>query len=154
MVKITLKPSEMAVCRIIGSMRSLVARGNNIKDIKVGKQDGSLADIQGFIAEYAFAKKYNCFFDLGLEPRSGSADGTINGDRYDIKSTTYQSGKLLASLKVNPDVDRYVLAIVDKNTVSLIGWAYKTELINEENLRDLGHGKGYCLEQTQLHQFK
>ena len=129
-----------------------MARGNNIQDAKVGKQDGSLADIQGFIAEYAFARKYNCFFDLGLEPRSGSADGTINGERYDIKSTTYHSGKLLASLKVNPDVDRYVLAIVDGNVVSLIGWASKTDLIKEENLRDLGHGKGYCLDQSQLNQ--
>lgn len=154
MVTITLRPSEMATCQIIGSMRSLVARGNSITDRKVGNQDGTLADIQGVVAEYAFAKKYNCFFDLGLEPRSGSADGTINGDRYDVKSTTYQSGKLLASLKVNPDVDRYVLAIVDKNKVSLIGWAYKNELIKEENLRDLGHGKGYCLEQTELHKFK
>ena len=153
MIKITLRESEMATCQIIGSMRSLVARGNNITDRKMGNQNGTLADIRGVIAEYAFAKKYNCFFDLGLEPRSGSADGILNGERYDIKSTIYKSGMLLASLKVNPDIDRYVLAVVDKNSVSFVGWAYKADLIKEENLLDLGYGKSYALEQSQLNKF-
>lgn len=74
---VELTPSEILVCQCIGRMRSLIARSANVKDQKIGEQDGSNADVQGFMAEYAFAKQFNVFPDLGLTPRSGSCDGKI-----------------------------------------------------------------------------
>ena len=108
------------------------------------------ADVDGVIAEYAFAKKFNVFPDIGLSPRSGSCDGVYKNYRYDIKSTRYKTGKLLSTMKVNPDVDMYILAIIEDNTVTFAGWSLKDELIQESNIKDLGHGKGYCLSQNQL----
>jgi hypothetical protein len=91
------------------------------------------------------------FPDFGLSPRSGSYDGMTNsGNRYDIKSTHHKNGNLLASLKVNPDVDIYILAVVAGNIVDVIGWALKDDLIKPENIIDLGHGKGYFLNRNKL----
>ena len=153
-MKIKLAADEITVCQMLGRMRSLIARNSGVKDAKIGDQDGAEADVLGVMAEYAFAKKFNTFPDLGLTPRSGSADGVLNGKRYDIKSTTYKTGRLLSTMKVNPDVDIYVLAVVDGNEVDLVGWAKKEELIKDENIVNLGHGKGYALTQDKLNIFK
>lgn len=153
-MKIVLQQDEIAICQMIGRMRSLIARSSGVKDAKIGDQDGAEADVIGMIAEYAFAKQFNVFPDLGLSPRSGSADGVIKDKRYDIKSTTYKTGKLLCTTKDNPDVDVYILAIVSGNEVDIVGWEYKDNLRKEENLIDLGHGKGYALTQDKLQKFK
>jgi len=139
---------------MLGRMRSLIARSSGVKDAKIGDQDGAEADVLGMMAEYAFAKHFNTFPDLGLTPRSGSADGVYKNFRYDIKSTKYKTGKLLSTTKVNNDVDIYVLAIIKDNEITFPGFAMKDDLIKQENLKDLGHGKGYSLEQSQLRQFK
>ncbi len=149
-MKVTLRPDEITVCEMIGRMRTLIARNAGVKDAKIGSHDGMAADVDGVIAEYAFAKKFNVFPDIGLSPRSGSYDGVYKDYRYDIKSTRYKTGKLLSTLKVNPDVDMYILAIIEDNTVTFAGWALKDELIQKSNMKDLGHGKGYCLSQNQL----
>jgi len=152
-MKITLQPDEVTVCQIIGRMRSLIARSSGVKDVKVGSQDGAESDVVGMIGEYAFAKQFNIFPDIGLSPRSGSADGIIKGKRYDIKSTTCKTGRLLCTVKDNPDVDVYILAIVSGNEVDIVGWEYKDNLRKEENLIDLGYGKGYALTQDKLQKF-
>jgi hypothetical protein len=153
MLKVELAHDEVALCQMIGTNRSLIARAANVKDAKMGKQDGAKADVLGFMAEFAFAKHYNIFPDIGLSPRSGTADGVLNGKRYDIKATNYKTGRLLCTMKDNPDVDLYVLAIVDENIVLFAGWAYKSQLRDEKNISDLGHGKGYALNQNQLNKF-
>ena len=152
-MKITLQPDEVTVCQMIGRMRSLIARSSGVKDAKIGDQDGAEADVIGMMAEYAFAKQFNVFPDLGLSPRSGSADGIIKGKRYDIKATTYKTGRLLCTVKDNPDVDVYILAIVSGNEIDIAGWEYKENLRKDENLIDLGHGKGYALGQDKLQKF-
>ena len=149
-MRIELRPDEITVCEMIGRMRTLIARNSGVKDAKMGKHDGMSADVDGVMAEYAFAKQFNVFPDIGLSPRSGSFDGRYKGYRYDIKSTRYKTGKLLSTLKVNPDVDMYILAIIDGSTINLSGWAFKDELIQESNIKDLGHGRGYAMNQEDL----
>ena len=153
-MNITLQPDEIQVCQMIGRMRSLIARGNGVRDAKMGGQDGSEADVMGMMAEYGFAKQMNVFPDLGLSPRSGSADGVMaSGKRYDVKASKHKTARLLSTLKVNPDVDVYVLCVVDGTILDFKGWAYKEELIREENKTDLGHGTGYALTQDKLRGF-
>ena len=150
---ITLSSDELHLAQFVGGLRTLIARGNNVRDAKMGDQDGLDADKVAFIAEYAYAKHFNVFPDFGLSPRSGSADGITNGKRYDVKATRRENGRLLATLKDNPDVDYYVLAIVCEPVVKLVGWAWKRDLFREENIIDLGHGNGYGLTQDKLRQF-
>jgi hypothetical protein len=148
---VILNPDEILLCQMAGRMRSLIARTASVVDAKIGNQDGIDADIMGMMGEYAFSKAFNTFPDLGLSPRSGSADGKIKNKSYDVKTTHYKTGRLLCTLKDNPDVDVYVLAIADKASVNLVGWASKRDLRQEKNLIDLGHGKGYALTQDELH---
>lgn len=154
MKAITLHDDEILICQMLGRNRSLIARAGGIHDAKMGKQDGAEADVMGFMAEYAFAKLFNTFPDLRITNRSGSYDGILKGYRYDIKATTYTTGRLLCTMKDNPDVDMYVLAIVEGNTISFPGYATKKQLRLPENLTDLGHGQGYALQQSQLTRFK
>jgi len=153
-MKVELDVMELELCKYIGLSRSKIARQNNVVDKKIGNQNGIDSDIQGFKAEYAFAKKFNLFPDFGLSPRSGSYDGkTAKGARYDIKSTNNKNGNLLATLKENSDVDIYILAYVENNIVEFVGWVNKDELINQNNIKDLGHGKGYFLSRNKLNKF-
>ena len=153
---VELNPSEILVCECIGRMRCLIARSANVKDQKIGQQDGSDADVMGIKAEYAFAKHFNVFPDLGLTPRSGSYDGILKEVAYDIKSTHIKTGHLLATKKVNPDVDMYVLCIVTRNQVDIKGYIFKKDFIKPENLKRFGNAKdeSYCLEQSKLKKFK
>jgi hypothetical protein len=145
---------EIKLCEYVGKLRTKIARENHVKDAKIGKQNGIDADVQGFKAEYAFAKYNNLFPDFGLSPRSGSPDGvTKNGARYDIKSTKHQHGNLLSTLKVNKDIDIYVLAYVNKNVIEFVGWTTKKKLINKKNIKNLGYGCGYFLSRHELNKF-
>ena len=153
-MKLTLQPDEVQVCQMIGRMRTLIARGNGVRDAKMGNQDGAEADVMGMMAEYGFAKQMNVFPDLGLTPRSGSADGVMpSGNRYDVKASKHKGARLLSTLKVNPDVDVYVLCVVDGSTLDFKGWVHKEELILDRNKTDLGYGVGYALTQDKLRRF-
>ena len=155
MIEINLTDDEVMMCQHVGPLRSVLSRGNKVTDMKRTDMAGLDIDAQGVTAEYAVAKHLNVFFDLGLSPRTGSADGVMNGYSYDVKSTHHALGKLLATLKDNPDVDMYIMCITpDRWTVKLVGWCWKKELINKKNIKDLGYGKGYALEQSQLRPFK
>ena len=153
---VELDSSEILVCECIGRMRSLIARSANVKDQKIGNQNGIESDVMGIKAEYAFAKYFNVFPDLGLSPRSGSYDGILKGVAYDIKSTHVKSGHLLATRKVNPDVDMYVLCVVTKNQVDIKGYIFKKDFIKPENLKRFGNAthESYCVEQSALKPFK
>lgn len=139
---------------ILGGFRSLVARNANVKDAKIGPQSGMDGDKDGILGELAFCQLMNVWPDIGLSPRSGSADAVVKDKKVDIKTTRHRSGRLLATLKNNPDVDIYVLAIIDKDEVLFPGYALKSELIRDERITDLGHGRGYSMEQHELRKFQ
>ena len=61
---------------------------------------------------------------------------------------------MLCTLKDNPDVDFYVLCVVQGSVVEIKGWAWKSELVKEENKVDYGYGWSYGLDQRCLTQFK
>ena len=65
---IELDPQEVELCEYIGKLRSSIARGNNVFDAKIGDQNVIEADIQGFKAEYAFAKKNNLKLINAIHP--------------------------------------------------------------------------------------
>jgi hypothetical protein len=153
MFTVELTDAEMLVVKMLGGMRSIVGRAAGVEDKKVASLSGLTIDEDGMVAEYAFCKRYNIFPDIVPGPRSGSYDCLYNGKRVDIKSTRYKDGRLLATLKDNPDVDVYVLGIVDSNTVTFPGYATKPQLCREENKTDLGRGVGYALTQDKLTPF-
>lgn len=151
---VTLSDAEILVCRTLGAMRSIVARAANVKDAKIGDQSGADGDVDGMIGEYAFCKLFNVFPDIVPAPRSGSYDAIMVSKkrkvRVDVKTTRYKNGRLLATKKGNSDVDVYVLATLIGNEVTFVGWAKRDVLCVDANLTDLGHGKGYGMDQKSL----
>jgi len=154
-MKIKLDRTELDICEYIARKRQSENRNANVVDTQKGKQSPIKIDIQGVKSEYGFAKLHNLFLDFSCLPRSGSADGvTKNGYRYDIKSTDRKNGNLICTLKVNPDVDIYVLAYVNEDEIEYVGWAAKEQMIKTENIKDLGHGDTYFLHRDKLNKFE
>lgn len=153
-ITVHLNDSEIAICRMLGNLRSMVARGSAVKDRKMGSQSGIDIDEDGVMGEYAFCKHFNIFFDPSASPRSGSYDCLFKGHRIDIKTTRYRTGKLTSTLKINPDVDIYVLAIIDEKSVDFVGWLKSKDLCKSENIVNLGHGDGYAVSQENLKKWK
>lgn len=154
-VEVTLSAGEMAVAQQLAAMRNAVARAGKVRNAKMGPQSDYQTDLDGLVAEIAFAKMMNVYPDLSVYPRHGGVDAVVNGIRIDVKSTRYPHGHLVAVIGKESDaVDRYVLGHVNDNMVRFFGWATSDELIRQENMKDFGHGSGYALPQQQLHPFK
>ena len=152
-IQVMITDDLRVLANILGGFRTLVARNAGVKDAKMGAQLGVESDQDGMLAELCFAKAANVWPDLGLSPRSGSHDAMFRGMRVDIKSTRYPNGRLLSTLKANKDIDMYVLAIIQEDRVIFPGYALAKDLIDDKNITDLGHGKGYALTQDQLKSF-
>ena len=151
MTRIDLSIHELLICKTLGIFRRTCASGN-VVDRQVGKQDPWEIDIDGVVGEYCVAKWLNVFPDFTVSIRKGGIDlVSHSGKTIDVKTTRYKTGKLLATTsKVNTACDIYVLAIVDDTGANIVGWASKDELLQDCNLVDLGHGKGFALEQSEL----
>ena len=49
----------------------------------------------------------------------------------------------------------YVLAVIlSPQVIDIKGYLMKEQFIREGNICDVGHGEGYCAEQSQLFKFK
>lgn len=151
MNRIDLSKHELLVCQTLGIFRRTCASGNVI-DRQVGKQDPWEIDIDGMVGEFCVAKWLNVCPDFTVSIRQGGVDLiSPSGKTIDVKTTRYKTGRLLATTsKINTACDIYVLAIVDDTGCDIAGWATKEELLLDENLIDLGHGKGYGLTQDKL----
>lgn len=149
-------PSESAIALTLAVMRNTTARVNNVADKQMGKQDPIQIDRDGILAEMAFGKQFNLYPDLSVYPRKGGADLiTHQGLKVDIKATRYKSGRLLIHIdKDVNEVDIYVLGVVDGDSVDFVGYIKSKEAIQPQNLKDLGHGSGYVIEQSSLKKFK
>ena len=154
MFTVELTDVELIFCKTAAGLRTITARAANVKDARIGDLSGLQMDEDGMIGEYAFCKKMNIFPDLIPGPRSGSYDCIFMGKRIDVKTTRRKNGRLLSTLKDNDDVDIYVLAIIDGNTVRFPGFALKKEFCIKDNHVQLGHGIGYGMTQDKLRPWK
>ncbi len=151
MKEVVLSEYEMLMVKNVGLWRQHANISAKVKETKKDTlRSGDEIHADGFMAEYAFAKWKNLFVDLSTEMRSGGSDLKDENFRFDIKSTRHKDPYLRSGMKVNPDVDVYVLAQIVGNKVLFIGWAYKDELIRPENIKDYGTGAFYMLKQDQL----
>jgi len=157
MAMIKLNSVEKDLIKSIAKQRYESNRGSGVKNAKIGNQSNESTDIDGFGAELIVAKHLNLYPDLSINPRSGGTDlVSKKGKTIDVKQTQYKTGRLLATLKKNSDdncSDIFVLVIGTFPDYEIIGWCYKEELLKEENILDLGHGKGYALNQDRLRKF-
>jgi hypothetical protein len=151
---VQLNPYEMLAAKNFANLRMIANRANAVANAKMGPQSDDETDLIGIIAEIAWAKWKNVYFDVSISPRAGSYDNVTQNERVDIKATTRPNGRLLATAKKkHEDVDVFVLGIVQDTSTRFVGWAYRSELICDKNLTNLGYGPTYALDQNSLHSF-
>jgi len=144
----------MNIIRILGELRSSMSRSHGVKNNKVSELADHEIDIDGVMAEFAFCKHHNIFFDPTINPRSSTYDCFYKGKRIDIKSTRRQNGRLIKHIKHNSDVDVFVLAIIKENTVTFPGYCTAKFLYQPENIKKIGYGDTYVVEIDQLVSWK
>lgn len=149
---IELSKEEQIIAKMLARKRYRNARKKGIPDKKIGKQDNWFTDLNGVGAEMAFCKRFNYYPDLQITEIPDFDAISHKGKTIDVKTTKYKSGKLVAAKwKTNKNpADIYVLMVGEFPRYEFKGYATKEELFKEENLKDLGHGKGYALNQNQL----
>ena len=152
----TLTDLEQKLCSQGAEMRYNIARSSGVKNGKIGPQTNKETDLLGLGGELTVARWLNVYPDLTIYARQGGVDLlSHSGLRIDVKTTKYSTGMLLGKINTSyKDIDIFILVTTSYPVFKIRGWATKDELINPENIINLGHGDGYGLKQNQLHSEK
>ena len=154
-VDVPLTPTEIAICSYIGKLRRHIT-SQYAKDRRQDKtQDGAQMDINAVFTEYAVAKFLNLNFDLNCNFRKFGADLTTHKGKFiDVKCASKIGGNLNAvGWSDEKPVDVFVLTEIHTASVRIIGWIYREDFLIEENLRNVGNGTFYSIEQSRLTPF-
>jgi|688.fasta_scaffold19844_12 hypothetical protein len=153
----TLSDSEQKVIIEMAETICQQDRSHFLNNYKIDK-NMSFFDMNknGFGAELSFCRLTDSVFDSTTIEKDNHflKPDTIlnNGLSVDVKTTIYNSGKLLVRIgKEKKPFDLFVLMVGKFPTYRFCGYAKFDEVINEENISDLGWGKGYVLPQHKLH---
>lgn len=153
-IRVTLDAGERFTANTMAAFRQAANRGAGVTNRLHGDRNAYDSELLGATAELAFCKHFNCWPDLTTVLRAGGHDAVLNSRTYDIKAIGKPDHRLLAPVsKRLEDADRYVLALVDGGTVTLLGWAPAGQLLNPLTIVDLGHGPVHALAQDQLQPF-
>lgn len=115
-------------------------------------------EYHGFIAEFAFAKFSNSYWDDSIGVRKGGCDGAMpDGTRFDVKSTQHQGKVHLIARKDNPDTDIFVLAVVNEklDVIRVKGYALRKDIICDKYKKIDKKGKiSYWMPMDHLRNFR
>lgn len=150
----TLNFVEQELAKIVSKKRQEESRAAGHTNTPYGKDQDTI-DLNGYGAELAFCHLFNIYPDTTTHARVGTADCLGHkGISIDVKNTEYPNGHLLVkSSKKDSDVEMYALMVGSFPTYKFVGYAYKKEIIKDENLKDFGgyNQPGYALTQDKLH---
>jgi hypothetical protein len=148
---VVLSEAEQRLAKFLATRRYQNARSKGLFNAKMGDQSNELTDLEGIASEIAFCKLMNIYPDLDLD-HTNSADCFLrDGRAVDVKSTVYNSGRLLSvRWKDASKVDIFVLMVGEFPRYRCAGFMSSAELIQPNRLVDLGHGEGYAATQNEL----
>lgn len=151
-MKIKLNPAEVALAKHLAERRYSGNRNAGVASQQVGPQDIKFIDLNGVGGEIAAAKALNVYPDFDISPRAKGCDLVSPlGKSVDVKTTTYRTGRLISIIsKEQCDCDIYVLVIGELPDYDVVGWCTAEEFIKPENVKDIGHGPTYVLDQSAL----
>lgn len=152
LVSTKLTNAEQYWARLLAEERTRRNRQAGVVNARQGPQTDEQTDLNGVGGEWAFCKAANVWPDLTTDCRRGGYDCLVKGWRVDVKTTEYETGRLLATLKTSPaDQDIFVLMVgAFPGPYRIAGWAWAEELLAQETITDLGRGPGHVLRQAQL----
>lgn len=148
---VELTPVEQRLAEYIAKQRHARNRAAGVEDAKIGPQGAFMTDLQGIGAELAFCKIHNCYPDLQIDQRPEADAYTTRHGAVDVKATQYQGGRLVVRpTKAAMAPDAYALMVGTYPRFRFVGWVTADELFQDSNLRDLGHGPTYAIDQKDL----
>ncbi len=154
-MRIMLTDQEIQICHYMGKQRRANAMMHNT-DQKVSDRDAEKIDIDGFMAEFIVAKKFNVMPDFSIRPFKNPVDLTINKKTVDVKSTRNPEGKMYVNeYHRNNPCDIYIQVVLDDFGGRITGFITAEDLFE---LAEVKHsvdqfGKehtSYVLDQSHL----
>jgi hypothetical protein len=149
-----LTPVDQALVEMIARARFDNNRNENIQNAKIGSQSNYETDLEGFGAEVAFCRLFGTQPDTSIHTRSSNTDtgDTIlsDGRTVDVKSTKYDTGRLVAVSWKKNNVDLFCLMTGTFPSYIFKGFMKSDELLQDKRLGSLGYGNSYLAEQNEL----
>jgi hypothetical protein len=151
---IQLTEGDIGICKVIAGLRTASARRGK-RDNGFNLDYGKHSDNEeiGVLAEYNFCKHYNLFFDAVFGGRDDGSDCKLKGKKIDIKSIDKRNLNLICNLESKGEADIYVLVFVENYTCNIIGWIDCHALQQPCNIKNMGYGNRYFMEQGDLNEW-
>ena len=150
-MEITLNAVEQRLTRFLAKERHASNRKAGVTNAKVGPQSDEDTDLEGIAAEIAYCKAMNVYPDLSLDARPTQDAFSTEHGGVDIKATKYKNGNLIARrCKSGYPPDSYALMIGEFPSYRFVGWIPAQDLLQSQNITDLGYGETYAMVQPDL----
>lgn len=156
---VSLTAAERKLAHFIAKNRNGSNRSFNVTNLKISLDDAATVDLEGIAGELAFCKLFNVYPDLDTdrEPPHPLYDAVIPsppGFRIDVKTTKYDTGKLLVDArkgKKTDGVDLYALMTGSfPGPYTFRGFIAREQIIQPHKLGLLCGYKSYMAEQSEL----
>jgi hypothetical protein len=147
---VKLNEVEQKLAIFLAKKRHQANRSSNTTNRKIGGQSDEQTDLEGVGAEIAYCKIMNVYPDMDLDHRPPDDATLSDGRTVDVKATRYKSGRLVVVPWKKAGVDLFALMVGEFPEYRLAGTKPADEVIREDRLGDLGHGKTYMVEQKDL----
>lgn len=149
-MEVELNEAEQRLARWLARERHRRNRTSGVENMKVSDIPDDVVDLDGMGGELAFAKLFNCFPDTGLDAKPDADVVLPDGRSVDVKTTRYQTGRLLAVRWKTRNVDLYALMVGVFPRYRFAGMLPAEKLIHDDKLIDLGHGETFGASQDEL----
>jgi hypothetical protein len=147
--------------REMDSIKMLAQGRHFYKDIHIPNRDLERwnnsqheADLLGVMGEYAVSKYLKIPMDMSvnLEGDGGEIDMYLGDWSIQVKATKYRTGRLVFNEmeEVSALINILTVADIEKEEVYVAGYINKKDLHNKVYEEDLGHGKRFCINQSDL----
>lgn len=149
-MRVTLSIEEQKLAKFLARRRHETSRQQGKENLCKDHLSEELSELDGVAGELAYCKLMNVYPDIQAGSSPDEDCILHNGKLVDVKTTAYDTGKLVASKWKGAGVDLYALMVGSFPTYRFAGVATKDELINPDRLTNLGTGELYVLEQKDL----
>ena len=156
---ISLNQAERKLAHFVAKNRNGNNRHFNTTNLKISADDPATVDLEGVCGEIAFCKLFNVYPDIDTdrEPPHPLYDAVIPpppGIRIDVKTTKYETGKLLVDSRKGVKtlgVDYYALMTGQfPGPYTFRGFIARERIIQPHRLGLLGGHKSYMADQSEL----
>ena len=147
------------MAHFVAKNRNTRNRHFNVTNLKISAADAATVDLEGVCGEIAFCKLFNAYPDLDTDrtPPHPLFDCVVSGLRIDVKTTKWDSGKLIVDARKGSKtngVDYYALMTGQfPGPYTFRGFIAREKLIIPSKLGTLANYqtyRSYIAEQSEL----